>query len=1291
MSLSDTCVYMYYTDFIETLSSSHFTLSNKVHDWQHILCISTATWPSWLPLLNLWFNSSSIKPSILIITKSKLHHNLLGINRTSHITWSHQSFQAFTTSSFQPLLLVKDAIFFEGDLKGLSTLYLAWVETNNTTYTAPPLIVCVPGSCRLRQLSAYSALTWAQVNHSMVGGCTNCKVWIGFSCPHFLRDRTIDSDSPIYCPQVIRDLLEYAPRGVAHVPVSDATIPSFAMLRVTLPLACNSVANVWCANGLLPVSSLSKASTNLQILCPTPFTPNKHCIRSLTSKEYARLLDLPVAFENRFHSAFGVVPSELSPFNTIIPLKLLLHGLWLSGILDLVDSPRELIASTSRGGVISSSFDSDVRVDSVSSSVSGSNDQVSSFMVPQSRFDNQSDQTNIIDIKAAKIDSAAVPVSLWDQKLCDDLEIGAVTTHISSALEILRAFMIRIWRKRVLKSFLNYLSHIHANDWLSFLQGKRDIDNDEFFRDLIAGRDCLNYSSKASWWEWKGGSRLLFWRWSPSFKAYARDGIPICWINNQRPTSKELQRPVKDKSAKDLMKDKLQNVRNKGYIQAGKVKSLIKYFSVPKGDSDIRMVYDGTASGFNSMVWVPNFGLPTINTLLRSTSPSTWMVDLDIGEQFLNFMLEEEASQYVGVDLTQVFDEELVGTAKRVIWERYSRCAMGLKSSPNHAVRLTLVAVEHLTGLPWNFSNPFEYELVELNLPGMIDYLPGKPWFTVKARDGSMASALAIYVDDERIHASSCSKAHQCARQVASRESYLGIQDAARKRRPPSQQAGAWAGSIVRTNNIEVGILVSEDRWLKTKFIISKWYTALQDFPHQPLDTKSLLSDRGFLVYITRTYDVLTPYLKGIHLTLDGWRPDRDEEGWKQAITHLEQKDSEAYNHYQVKNAHNYPSQVKPVPRLIHDMEALHTLTASDSAPVLLIHTSKVFVAKYVFGDASGAGFGTSWYDGDNLTTEFGTWTERGSSQSSNFREFSNFVIKLEKEAQLGRLTGSELFLFTDNATTEAAFHNGTSSSPTLFDLILRVRVVQLNYAVRLHIIHVSGSRMIEQGTDGLSRGNLFEGVMTGQDMMSYIPIHLSAHERETNLLPWIRKWTNIPSLDVLTPRDWLWRGQGLSDYSETNIDGVNMPQDSNEQVLLWMPPPCIADIAVEYLRKSYLKRPHITHIFVVPKLMAYKWRKFLLKVANFSFYVDAGNGSHWPKPQHESLFICVTLPQLHCSPWSFHRTPKILAMERQLRQVQKTKKGSECHLLRKFWTLFRRIQSMPDDMVSRVLSGRQV
>ena len=50
------------------------------------------------------------------------------------------------------------------------------------------------------------------------------------------------------------------------------------------------------------------------------------------------------------------------------------------------------------------------------------------------------------------------------------------------------------------------------------------------------------------------------------------------------------------------------------------------------------------------------------------------------------------------------------------------------------------------------------------------------------------------------------------------------------------------------------------------------------------IDYKKLESRRGFLLYVSWTYTHMTLYMKGFHLTLDGWREDRDAEGWKRGV-----------------------------------------------------------------------------------------------------------------------------------------------------------------------------------------------------------------------------------------------------------------------------------------------------------------------------------------------------------------------------------------------------------------------
>ena len=50
---------------------------------------------------------------------------------------------------------------------------------------------------------------------------------------------------------------------------------------------------------------------------------------------------------------------------------------------------------------------------------------------------------------------------------------------------------------------------------------------------------------------------------------------------------------------------------------------------------------------------------------------------------------------------------------------------------------------------------------------------------------------------------------------------YLGLQDAARKRRRPGQGGAAWAGSVVHTVYGQVTRTVSQEKWDKTRKIVA--------------------------------------------------------------------------------------------------------------------------------------------------------------------------------------------------------------------------------------------------------------------------------------------------------------------------------------------------------------------------------------------------------------------------------------------------------------------------------------
>jgi hypothetical protein len=95
---------------------------------------------------------------------------------------------------------------------------------------------------------------------------------------------------------------------------------------------------------------------------------------------------------------------------------------------------------------------------------------------------------------------------------------------------------------------------------------------------------------------------------------------------------------------------------------------LTSFFSFPKGEPDIRLVYNGTQIGLNECLWAPWLKLPTIEQHLWAVEPGTYMADIDLGEQYLNFALHEKTQKY-GVNLTRYVPEELSRNTTRVIWE----------------------------------------------------------------------------------------------------------------------------------------------------------------------------------------------------------------------------------------------------------------------------------------------------------------------------------------------------------------------------------------------------------------------------------------------------------------------------------------------------------------------------------------------------------------------------------------------------------------------------------------------
>ena len=128
----------------------------------------------------------------------------------------------------------------------------------------------------------------------------------------------------------------------------------------------------------------------------------------------------------------------------------------------------------------------------------------------------------------------------------------------------------------------------------------------------------------------------------------------------------------------------------------------------------------------------------------------------------------------------------------------------------------------------------------------------------------------------------------------------------------------------------EVGILRA---MAKTKYWLAEIREGYSNWLARPeavggLDRNLLERARGFLVYVARAYTPLWPYLKGLHLTIDGWRPDR-QDGWRSSSLcewWLERNEGMSLGNLVP------PDRVTPVSRLGSDLAALEALTEM-SAP----------------------------------------------------------------------------------------------------------------------------------------------------------------------------------------------------------------------------------------------------------------------------------------------------------------------------------------------------------------------
>jgi hypothetical protein len=269
--------------------------------------------------------------------------------------------------------------------------------------------------------------------------------------------------------------------------------------------------------------------------------------------------------------------------------------------------------------------------------------------------------------------------------------------------------------------------------------------------------------------------------------------------------------------------------------------------------------------------------------------PGTY--NLDAGEIFLNFFLNPKLRAFAGVHLAKFLAEN--GEA----WLRWCRIAMGFHPSPYIAVQMMVWLGGVIKGNPQALDNAFHWDVVHLNLPGSTDYDPAVPCaLKLHLLDERISGDFMLYIDNLRPMGPSEVECHQPQHKFTDTCNHYGVKYAYRKQCPPSLRLGTWYWSVIHTDDNDMGVMATQERWDNTKRILEQIWSECQKLMvvngtlhveveggASGLNHEQVEREWGFLIYVTHTYPSMVLYIKGIHLTLDNLRPGRNTQGWKRA------------------------------------------------------------------------------------------------------------------------------------------------------------------------------------------------------------------------------------------------------------------------------------------------------------------------------------------------------------------------------------------------------------------------
>jgi hypothetical protein len=243
------------------------------------------------------------------------------------------------------------------------------------------------------------------------------------------------------------------------------------------------------------------------------------------------------------------------------------------------------------------------------------------------------------------------------------------------------------------------------------------------------------------------------------------------------------------------------------------------------------------------------------------------------------------------------------------------------------------------------------------------------------------------------------------------------------------------------------------------------------------------------------------------------------------------------------------------------------------------------------WGDGSGTGSGGTLRIAMGPTAQWmGVWLLHVSGTSSNWKELRTLLQMLEDLVKRNDdpVRGMTVFYFTDNSTVYYAVQKGSSNS-TLHSLIVRIKLAELQLGCLLEAIHVPGTVMIVQGTDGLSRG------------VWVSPLHTTVNP----VLTTAQVFDPIPFTSALTP--WVLQEAGLALDTPVTFrpwNGRWTARPVLHRTTIWCPPPEMARQLLCFLLGRWVESPWDTSaLLVIPRVLQRQWMNLSKHVTEVGLY----------------------------------------------------------------------------------------